>query len=102
MPLHDVLPSAGGNQTRIEGGRGESCDRSKGGCGTTAFTNIPTKVEELLQKSGATIERRGFLKGAGMLVVGFGVAGTHPLVRAVMAQAGAAANAPGPSPDPDF
>jgi nicotinate dehydrogenase subunit B len=68
----------------------------------TAFTNIPTKVEELLQKSGATIERRGFLKGAGMLVVGFGVAGTHPLVRAVMAQAGAAANAPGPYPDPDF
>src|SRR6202140_5205117 len=68
----------------------------------TAFTNIPKQVEELLQKSDVTIARRSFLKGAGMLVVSFGVAGSHPLVRAAMAQAGAAANAAGPYPDPDF
>src|ERR1700680_1072193 len=68
----------------------------------TAFTNIPKQVEELLQKSDVTIARRSFLKGTGMLVVSFGVAGSHPLVRAAMAQAGAAANAPGPYPDPDF
>src|SRR6202163_1887350 len=68
----------------------------------TAFTNIPKQVEELLQKSDVTIARRRFLKGAGMLVVSFGVAGSHPLVRAAMAQAGAAANAAGPYPDPDF
>src|ERR1700680_467914 len=68
----------------------------------TAFTNIPKQVEELLQKSDVTIARRNFLKGAGMLVVSFGVAGSHPFVRAAMAQAGAAANAPGPYPDPDF
>src|SRR6202163_460814 len=68
----------------------------------TAFTNIPKQVEELLQKSDVTIARRNFLKGAGMLVVSFGVAGSHPLVRAAMAQAGAAANATGPYPDPDF
>src|SRR6202790_2306697 len=68
----------------------------------TAFTNIPKQVEELLQKSDVTIARRSFLKGTGMLVVSFGVAGSHPLVRAAMAQAGAAANAAGPYPDPDF
>ena len=68
----------------------------------TAFTNIPKQVEELLQKSDVTIARRSFLKGAGMLVVSFGVAGSHPLVRAAMAQAGAVANAAGPYPDPDF
>src|ERR1700732_160557 len=68
----------------------------------TAFTNIPKQVEELLQKSDVTIARRSFLKGAGMLVVSFGLAGSHPLVRAALAQAGAAANAAGPYPDPDF
>src|SRR6202140_4422392 len=68
----------------------------------TAFRNIPKQVEELLQKSDVTIARRSFLKGAGMLVVSFGVAGSHPLVQAAMAQAGAAANAAGPYPDPDF
>src|ERR1700688_2272131 len=68
----------------------------------TALTDIPKQVEELLQKSDVTIARRSFLKGAGMLVVSFGAAGSHPLVRAGMAQAGAAANAAGPYPDPDF
>src|SRR5580693_4709893 len=68
----------------------------------TAFTNIPKKVEELLQKSDVTIARRSFLKGAGMLVVSFGVAGSHPLVRAAIARADAAANTAGPYPDPDF
>jgi CO/xanthine dehydrogenase Mo-binding subunit len=68
----------------------------------TAFTKIPKQVEELLQKSDVTIARRSFLKSAGMLVVSFGVAGSHPLVRAAMAQAGAAADAAGPYPDPDF
>src|SRR6202166_4962294 len=102
MPLHDVLPSAVGNQTRVEATRGDSRDRGKGGSGMTAFTNIPKQVEELLQKSDVTIARRSFLKGAGMLVVSFGAAGSHPLVRAAMAQAGAAANAAGPYPDPDF
>jgi nicotinate dehydrogenase subunit B len=68
----------------------------------TAFTNIPKRIEELLQKSDGTIARRSFLKGAGMLVVSLGVAGSHPLVRAAIAQAGAAANAAGPYPDPDF
>lgn len=68
----------------------------------TAFTNIPKQVEELLHKSDVTIARRSFLKGAGMLVVSFGVAGSHPLVRAAMAQAGPAASAAGPYPDPDF
>src|SRR3984957_10667616 len=102
MPLHDVLPSTGGNQTRVEATRGAYRDYGKGGSGMTAFTNIPKQVEELLQKSDVTIARRSFLKGAGMLVVSFGVAGSHPLVRAAMAQAGAAANAAGPYPDPDF
>ncbi len=68
----------------------------------TTFTKIPKHVEELLQKSNVTIARRSFLKSAGMLVVSFGVAGSHPLVRAAMAQTGAAANAAGPYPDPDF
>src|ERR1700739_2166581 len=81
VPLHDVLPSAGGNQTRVKAARGDSCDRGKGGAGMTAFTNIPKRIEELLQKSDGTIARRSFLKGAGMLVVSLGVAGSHPLVR---------------------
>src|SRR6202051_854842 len=68
----------------------------------TAFTNIPKQVEELLQRSDVTVARRSFLKGTGMLVVSLGVAGSHPLVRAAMAQAGAAAGAAGPYPDPDF
>jgi len=68
----------------------------------TGFTNIPKQVEELLQKSDVTIARRSFLKGAGMLVVSFGVAGSHPLVQAAMALAGAGANTVGPYPDPDF
>src|SRR3984957_17678064 len=102
MPLHDVLPSTGGNQTRVEATRGAYRDYGKGGSGMTAFTNIPKQVEELLQKSDATMARRSFLKGAGMLVVSIGVAGSNPLVRAAMAQAGAAASAAGPYPDPDF
>src|ERR1700730_14416736 len=99
MPLHDVLPSAGGNQTRVEATRGDSRDRGKGGSGMTAFTNIPKQVEEQLQKSDVTLARRSFLKGAGMLVVSFGAAGSHPFVRAAMPQAGAATNAAGPYPD---
>jgi nicotinate dehydrogenase subunit B len=70
----------------------------------SAFAKIPTQVEDL-QKPGVKIERRGFLKGAGMLVVGFGVAGTHPFVRVAIGQASAGAGAAttaGPYPDPDF
>jgi CO/xanthine dehydrogenase Mo-binding subunit len=68
----------------------------------SAFANTPTQVEDRLRKAGAKIERRDFLKGAGMFIVGLGVAGGHPFVRAAMGQAGAVANAAGPYSDPDF
>ena len=69
----------------------------------SAFAKVRTQTEKL-QKPGVKIERRGFMKGAGMLIVGFGAASAHPFLRAAMAQGGAAAaaNTAGPYPDPDF
>jgi nicotinate dehydrogenase subunit B len=63
----------------------------------TTFTNVPKHVEELLEQSAATLSRRTFLKGAGLLVVSVGAAHVaNPFV------ADASAQAAGPYPDPDF
>ena len=59
----------------------------------TNFTDIPAHIEAALEQQGAT--RRGFLKGAGLLAVSFGIsANLNPPAEAQ--QAG------GPYPDPDF
>ena len=69
----------------------------------TTPTRIPTQVEELLDTLDGPVSRRRFLKGSGMLVVGFSAAAVAgPLASRTAAQAAAAAQAGGPYPDPDF
>ncbi|SPE42872.1 Aldehyde oxidase and xanthine dehydrogenase, molybdopterin binding [Candidatus Sulfopaludibacter sp. SbA3] len=62
----------------------------------TASTGIPKRVEEVL-----TTHRRGFLKSAGLLVVGIAT-GAGALIPAADAQSSRAAQEAGPYPDPDF
>jgi len=68
----------------------------------TPFTNIPTEVEQELEKRNVTASRRDFLKSAGLLVVSCSAAGSGPLLPAASAQTAAAPQAPGPYPDPNF
>ncbi len=69
----------------------------------TTSTNIPKQVEELLKKWDGTVSRRRFLKGSGLLVVGFSAAAVvGPLGSGATAEAAAMAQAGGPYPDPDF
>ncbi len=68
---------------------------------TTA--NIPKQVEQLLEKWDGTVSRRRFLKGSGLLVVGFSAAAVAgPFGSGASAEAAAMAQAGGPYPDPDF
>jgi CO/xanthine dehydrogenase Mo-binding subunit len=71
----------------------------------TTFTNIPKQIEELLEEWKGAVSRRNFLKGSGLLVVGFGaasVAGASLLGSGAAAEAAGLAQAGGPYPDPDF
>jgi nicotinate dehydrogenase subunit B len=61
----------------------------------TPFTNLPKHIEETLENNAAGMQRRSFLKSAGLLAVSFG-AGVGPLVRSAEAQTA------GPYIDPDF
>ncbi len=58
----------------------------------TVFTNIPGEIEDAIQRSDGP-SRRDFLKASGLLVVGFGAAGTAAFQ---------APQAAGPYPDRDF
>ena len=69
----------------------------------TASTHVPKQVEELLEKWDGTVSRRNFLKGSGLLVVGFSASAVAgPLGSGATAEAAAMAQAAGPYPDPDF
>jgi CO/xanthine dehydrogenase Mo-binding subunit len=62
----------------------------------TAFTNVPSQIEELLDESSNAPSRRSFIKTSGLLVVSAGVASlAGPLAADVGAQAA-------PYPDIDF
>ena len=69
----------------------------------TTSTHIPKQVEALLGTLDGPVSRRRFLKGSGLLVVGFSAAAVvGPLGSGAAAQAGAPAQAAGLYPDPDF
>jgi nicotinate dehydrogenase subunit B len=67
----------------------------------TTPTRIPTQVEALLDTLDGPVSRRGFLKGSGMLVVGFSAAAVAGPFGSGTAAA-AARQAAGPYPDPEF
>src|SRR5262249_8819641 len=90
VPLHDVLPGAGGDQTR----RGHDAG---GRCQVTAFTDVPKEIEDALERWSGTLTRRTFLKGSGLLVVSVGAAAV-----AGPFAADARAQTAGPYADPDF
>src|SRR5439155_364217 len=59
--------------------------------------DVPTRVEEFLEQWNGTISRRNFIKGSGLLVVGFSAAAAAgPLATDASAQTA------GPYPDPNF
>src|SRR5947208_15819978 len=59
--------------------------------------DVPTRVEEFLEQWHGTISRRNFIKGSGLLVVGFSAAAAAgPLATDASAQTA------GPYPDPNF
>jgi CO/xanthine dehydrogenase Mo-binding subunit len=65
----------------------------------TPFTKVPKEIEEVLERWSATLSRRTFLRGSGMLAVSVGisaVAGPFAPVENANAQAA------GPYPDVDF
>jgi len=69
----------------------------------TTSTHIPKQVEELLDTLDGPVSRRRFLKGSGLLVVGFSAAAVAgPFGSGAAAQAGSPAQAAGPYPDPEF
>src|SRR5581483_7335597 len=95
MPLHDVLPGSGSNQTRgTNYVQRANCFRGEGARMTISGV-IPKHIEEVL-----STHRRGFLKSAGLLVVSFATGG-GTFVSEALAQNGNAARE-GPYPDPDF
>ena len=66
----------------------------------TTPLQIPTQVDQVKARDGS-VSRRGFLKGSGLLVVGFSAAAVvGPL--GFKSTAAAQAQAGGPYPDPDF
>ncbi len=91
VPLHDVLPHSGGDQTR-----GARCAERRGGCRMSTTLELPRAVRDALRSINPSVSRRGFLASSGALVLSVGV-GTLPGGR-VLAQAVGA----GPYPDPDF
>src|ERR1044071_4837520 len=108
MPLHDLLPHPGCNQTRCKNDRRHAAGRGQGGDGMSEFTSIPKQIEEMLGEGTGNASRRKFLKTSGLLVVSVAAA---PLVSASIAEAaqrgrgapaGAAAPGDGPYPDPDY
>jgi hypothetical protein len=71
----------------------------------TTFTSIPKQVEDVLEEWNATISRRTFIKGSGLLVVSLGaaaIAEANPLSPETSAGAAAMVQAAGPYPDPNF
>ena len=75
----------------------------------TTFTEVPKKIEELLEQWNGTLSRRTFLKGSGLLAVSVGAAAVAgPFSTDASAQAagvarpGAPGATAGPYPDPDF
>ena len=69
----------------------------------TTNANMPKQIEELLKEWNGTVSRRHFLKGSGLLVVGFSAAAVAgPLGSGATAEASATAQAGGPYPNPDF
>src|SRR5262249_10888093 len=97
LPLHDLLPRAGRDQT--------GCGRDVGGHrwtegrrGMRTFTAIPAKIEDLLEEWNGSVSRRTFLKGSGLLVVSLGTTAiAGPIAEIAYAQPRG-----GPYPDPDF
>src|SRR5579862_7576392 len=70
VPLHDLLPRAGGNQARRKG-HGRGANRRGEGGGGMKTSRIPKEVEQILKT-----HRRGFLRNAGLLMVSVGAGGT--------------------------
>jgi CO/xanthine dehydrogenase Mo-binding subunit len=62
----------------------------------TTFTDVPKRIEDLLEEWNGTLSRRTFLKGSGLLVVSIGAAVAGPFASDASAQAA------GPYPDPNF
>ena len=61
------------------------------------FTNVPRQIEDLLEEWSATLTRRTFLKGSGLLVVSIGAAAAAgPFAPEASAQTA------GAYPDPNF
>src|SRR5690349_14928324 len=97
LPLHDVLPRSGRDQTRGEGDRCKTCASREGGR-MKPVAGIPKHVADVLESVGTT-SRRNLLKNAGMFVMSFAAIGTGPLTAPVEAQPPAKT---GPYPDVDF
>jgi nicotinate dehydrogenase subunit B len=68
----------------------------------TTSASIPKQVEQLLEKWDGTLSRRRFLKGSGMLVVGFSATAVAGPLGSVATAEAAAAQAGGLYPDPNF
>ena len=69
----------------------------------TTPAQTPSAVDRLRDEQGGAVSRRGFLKGSGMLVVGFSAAAiAGPLSFRSAGAAAAQAQLGGPYPDPDF
>src|SRR5258708_28706528 len=101
VPLHDLLPGPGCHQARGGGHGGEDCMRT--------FTGVPRQIEDLLEEWSATLTRRTFLKGSGLLAVSAGAAAiAGPFAADASAQTAglprqsAGGATAGPYPDPDF